>query len=105
VAQFSVYRNKNPASKATYPFLVDVQSNLLEDLRTRVVVPLSKVASLARKPVSQLTPLLQFEGDTYVLVTPQLAGIPRSELGAVSGSLSDRRDTIVAALDFLLTGF
>lgn len=37
MAQFTVYRNKNAGSKATFPFLVDVQSDLLEDLHARVV--------------------------------------------------------------------
>jgi toxin CcdB len=105
MAQFSVYRNKSPRSKTIFPLLVDVQSDLLEDLQTRVVVPLSKVAALTRKPVSQLTPVLEFEQTSYVLVTPQLAGIARSELGAVAGSVVKSRDTIIAALDFLLMGF
>jgi toxin CcdB len=41
VAQFAVYRNKSPRSKSTYPFLVDVQSDLLDELQTRVVIPLT----------------------------------------------------------------
>ena len=38
--QFTVHRNPNPGSKAAYPLLLDVQSDLLADLGTRVVVPL-----------------------------------------------------------------
>jgi toxin CcdB len=105
VAQFTVYKNKNPRSKSTFPFLVDVQSDLLEPLQTRVVIPLTKVAGLAKKPVSHLTPALKFDGDVYVLMTPQLAGIARSDLGVASGTLLEERQTILAAIDFLLTGF
>jgi toxin CcdB len=105
MAQFTVYRNKNARTKATFPFLVDVQSGLLEDLQTRVVIPLSRAAALTKKPLKQLTPILDFEGEAYVLMTPQLAGVARSELGAATGSLVERRDTILAAMDFLLTGF
>ncbi len=105
MAQFTVYRNKSARTKATFPFLVDVQSDLLEDLQTRVVIPLSKLASLTRKPVSQLTPILQFEGESCVLMTPELAGIARSDLGAAVGSLAEQRHVILAAMDFLLTGF
>lgn len=105
MAQFTVYRNKNARTKPTFPFLVDVQSDLLEDLQTRVVIPLTKTAALTKKPVSQLTPVLEFEGEAYVLVTPQLAGVARNELGAATGSLVERRDKILAAMDFLLTGF
>jgi toxin CcdB len=55
--------------------------------------------------VSNLMPTVQFEGEAYVLMTPQLAGIARSELGPAAGDLVGRRDTIVAAMDFLLSGF
>ena len=105
MAQFTVYRNKNARSKATFPLLVDVQSDLLEDLQTRVVIPLSKAAGLTRKPVNELTPVIDFEDTPYLLVTPQLAGVSRSELGIATGSLAQSRDTILAAMDFLLLGF
>lgn len=103
--QFAVHRNKNPQSKSTFPLLVDVQSDLLEELNTRVVIPLTRAAGLARKPLSHLTPALSFDGDTYLLMTPQLAGIARADLGPQAGTLLDQREQIVAAVEFLLTGF
>jgi toxin CcdB len=105
VAQFSVYRNKNARTKATFPLLVDVQSDLLEPLNTRVVIPMTKAPALARKPVSHLTPGVSFNGDRYVLMTPQLAGVGRAELGPHAGTLMAERQIILAAIDFLLTGF
>ena len=105
MAQFTVYRNRNPRTKAILPLLVDVQSDLLDDLQTRIVIPLSKAGTLTKKPVSHLTPLLKFEGEAYILMTPELAALARSDLGAAAGSLAERRDVILAALDFLLTGF
>ncbi len=105
MAQFTVYRNKNVRSRGTFPLLVDVQSDLLEDLQTRAVIPLSKAPGLTRKPVSQLTPVIEFEGTQYLLVTPQLAGIACNELGIAMGSAAESRDAILAAMDFLLLGF
>jgi toxin CcdB len=105
VPQFTVYRNKSPRTKSTFPFLVDVQSDLLEQLQTRVVIPLTRTAGLARKPLSHLTPALKFDGESYILMTPQLAGVARSDLGAPAGSLAAERHAIVAAMDFLLTGY
>ena len=78
---------------------------MLEPLNTRVVIPLTRSPGLTKKPVSHLTPEVSFDGDKYVLLTPQLAGISRSELGSVAGSLAEERQTILAAVDFLLTGF
>ena len=105
MAQFTLYRNKNPRTRALYPLLLDVQCDLLEDLQTRVVIPLTKAATLTRKPIAHLTPLIEFEDETYALMTPQLAGVARTDLGAATGSLTRQRATILAALDFLLTGF
>jgi toxin CcdB len=104
MAQFTVYKNKNPRTKATYPLLVDVQADLLDDLKTRVVIPLTRVPALARKPINKLTPPIDVDGERYLLVTPQLAGIARSELGAAVESVEDQRTTIVSALDLLISG-
>ncbi len=38
--QFAVYRNRNAATRARYPLLLDVQSDLLAGMGTRVVIPL-----------------------------------------------------------------
>jgi toxin CcdB len=103
--QFTVYRNKSQRTKSTFPFLVDVQSDLLEQLQTRVVVPLTNTPALAKKPLSNLTPALRFDGDSYLLMTPQLAGIARTDLGAPAGNLAEQRQAILAALDFLIMGF
>ncbi len=105
MAQFGVYRNKSPRSKSTFPFLVEVQSDLLDELQTRVVIPLTKCTALAKRPLSNLTPAIKFDGETYTLMTPQLAGVARSDLGSSTGTLADQREVIVAAIDFLLMGF
>ena len=104
MGQFSVFRNKNPRSKTVFPFLVDVQSDLLDDLQTRVVIPLTKAPELAKKPISTLSPLVEVHGHKYVLLTPQLAGISTSDLGAEVASIVEHRDAVIAALDCLITG-
>jgi toxin CcdB len=102
--QFSVYLNANPDSKAIYPFLLDVQSDLIADLATRVVIPLSPASALQGKLVNTLMPLCEVEGLQYALLVPQLAGVSRKQLGAEVADLSSRRDDIMAALDLLITG-
>ncbi|HLY52373.1 MAG TPA: CcdB family protein [Steroidobacteraceae bacterium] len=105
MSQFAVYRNENPGSSGEFPFLVDVQAELLEDLATRVVIPLAKAGELTGFPTQYLTPLIVFEGRSYALLTPQLAGISRDELGAPTGSLADQERVISTAIEFLLRGF
>jgi toxin CcdB len=37
MAQFTVYKDKNPRSKTTYPLLVDAQAEFLDELRRRLM--------------------------------------------------------------------
>ena len=48
MARFAVYENPNPATRADVPSLLDVQDDLLDNLATRVVVPLIKVPVMKR---------------------------------------------------------
>ncbi|HEY0555870.1 MAG TPA: CcdB family protein [Thermoanaerobaculia bacterium] len=102
--QFTVCRNKNPQTHSSVPFLLDVQNDLFRDLETRVVIPLRAVSSMKGKALGLLTPVLEIEGEPFVLLTPQMAGIPRSELGAPVTRIEQYRSEIIAAIDFLLTG-
>ncbi|WP_129782192.1 CcdB family protein [Peristeroidobacter soli] len=104
MTQFTVYKNKNPRSKTTYPLLLDAQADLLDDLQTRLVIPLTKAPTLTKKPIARLTPPITVAGEHYLLMTPQLAGILRSELGAAVGNVADQRSAILAAVDLLITG-
>jgi toxin CcdB len=104
MARFDVYRNPNPASRSRIPYLLDVQSGLLEPIATRVVVPLCKPEVISGKPAERLNPALQIEGRKYFLLTPELAGVPRKILGEPVANLAAERQAIVDALDFVFTG-
>jgi toxin CcdB len=102
--QFSVYKNKNPGTKSVFPLLLDVQSSLLDDLHSRVVIPLTKSPVAMQKPMSRLTPIIKVGGVPHLLITYQLAGINKASLGSPVADASDSRDAIIAALDLLVSG-
>lgn len=104
MAQFDVYRNANAAQAKRIPFVVDVQSDLLDHLATRVVVPLADPKVIESKPAKTLNPAFVIEGRRVIMLTPQLAGIPRKALGKKVSELHDKRAEIVAALDLTFTG-
>ncbi len=104
MAQFGVYENPNPESKEAIPYLLDVQSDLLSGLSTRVVVPLVTADTMGTA-INNLNPQFMVKGAVVFMSTAELAGVPRRVLGKMVGSLIDRRDEIIAALDFLITGF
>lgn len=103
MAQFDVHRNPNPRTRNQVPFVVDIQNDLLDTLATRVVVPMVR-ASLVGRPLKDLNPTFEIEGIDVVLSTPELAGVPRSAIGDRVGSLADRREQVIRALDVLISG-
>jgi toxin CcdB len=104
MAQFTVYLNTNPATCDQLPLLLDIQSPLLDDLASCVVVPLAPMAQHRAPAIRKLMPILEVGQARYVLITPQLAGVSRKVLGDAVGDLSGQRGEIVAALDLLFTG-
>jgi toxin CcdB len=104
VAQFDVYRNKNPGSRDAIPYFLLLQHDVIETRALRVVVPLVSLAR-AELPINRLNPIFDVEGQKVILSTLEVAGVPPSLLGyEVVTSLEAHRDKIIAAVDFLVTG-
>ncbi len=104
MAQFDVYENPNKETNQTVPFLLDLQADLLDNLVTRVVAPLV-VAAMMGGAVRHLNPRFKVKDNEVFMSTAELAGVPISALGEKVDSLREQRDDIIAALDFLFTGF
>lgn len=98
MARFDVYELKRGGA-----LVVDCQADLLDGLKTRVVVPLI-AESAAPKPARNLNPVLDVGGERYVLMTQFLSAIEVRELGTKVGSLESQGEAALGALDFLLTG-
>jgi toxin CcdB len=85
--------------------VVDVQSDLIDILATRVVVPLMP-AGRSPKRAGRLNPSFVLPEAGEVALFPQfIAAVPRAVLGPPVGSLGHERDRIRAALDMLFLGF
>jgi toxin CcdB len=102
--QFAVHRNQHASTKARFPLLLDVQADILADLATRVVIPLTPHSASKSQKMDKLTPVVQVDGKQYMVVTPQLSAIAGKELGPVVANLAAERVDFINALDFLLTG-
>ena len=104
MSQFDVFDNPNDNTNQSMPYLLDVQSDLLDNLATRVVVPLIAASAMDRA-IKHLNPEFLIKNNTVFMSTAELAGIPVRSLGEKVGSLKEKRDEIIAALDFIFTGF
>lgn len=102
MARFDVYTYNNLA----VPLVLDVQANLLSDLNTRAVIPLTPKKSAGDEIVPKLKPVIEINGTSYILMTTDLATIPKmSMLEFVTNVEDEYRQVIVDSLDFLFQGF
>ena len=102
--QFDVVANPFPRSRQRQPYLVALQSDLLvRSLDTVVIAPLEPAASGTF--ADRLNPQVEVEGRPFVLVAQELVTVRKNLLGQPCGSVAGARDTIIAALDLLFTGF
>jgi toxin CcdB len=103
-SQFDVHPNPDVASRPRYPWVVIVQSDLVDAVRTRLVAPLAPEFRFPRAP-GRVTPRVVFSGEAYVAVVPSLAALPAGVLrGAPVATLADQRASILSAVDLLFFG-
>jgi toxin CcdB len=98
MARFDVY--EGAVGKG---FLLDCQSDLLDNFDSRVVIPLLPASGIPK--TSRLNPVFKISGKNYVMSTQLIFAIPTSALSAPLSSLSGEYDTITCAIDMLFFGF
>lgn len=105
MARFDVYPNPGAHANIT-PYLLDVQSDLLDGLDSRVVIPLRRLAHFSKvKLPTRLMPVLRVVGKDYLLETPKMGSVPKCILKASVDCLVEEQDQITAAMDFLFQGY
>lgn len=98
MARFDVYLTSSSS------YLLDVQTDLLAGLNTRVVVPLLPLDN-APKAAKRLNPIFDINNQAYLMATQFMAAIPEVELKQKVGSLIDHQQEVSEALDMLFVGF
>jgi len=99
MARFDVYVNPNDRG-----YLLDVQTDLLDSLNTRIVVPVMP-SNKAPKPAKRLNPVLKIRDEAHVMVTQFMAAVPASMLKEPVANLSENAEEVTNALDMVFFGF
>ena len=99
MATFDYFKKMNARG-----YWLDIQSELLDNLETRVVIPLEPIdGGLGLVP--RLNPVFTISGKPHALLTDLIGSILVRDLSKRAGSLADRRYEVLNALDFLVSGF
>lgn len=104
MARFDVYANPIAADRADFPFILEIQSNLLDRFAERVCVPLAKPGAFPGM-TQRFNPAIAVSGQTYFLHPLGIAVFLVQELRRpVANVLTDALE-IDTALDMLLRGY
>lgn len=102
--RFDVFENPSRRESKAFPYVLVLQSELLDDMTTRVVAPLTPVAMLHGKPVARLHPRVEVDGEHYVVYIHLIGTLPAQKLNRRVAHLGEQHHDFVAALDHLFSG-
>jgi toxin CcdB len=86
--------------------VLDIQSDALRDTNSRVVIPLLILTDGTGEAVLPIKPALRIAGADYLLMTTDIGTVPLATLGTTIDNIEEAyRDTIIRALNFLISGF
>ncbi|HEX3700637.1 MAG TPA: CcdB family protein [Phenylobacterium sp.] len=100
--QFDLVDNPSERSRGVAPYLLVLQSHLLEGADSVIVAPLVRDV---RAPFSGIDLAVEVSGETLTATLVELFSIERRLLKTVRGNLADHEDEIRRGLERLFTGF
>lgn len=102
--QFDVFPNPSPRMREKYPFVVDIQNDLLGSLATRMVVPLATTQLASSEVPRGLCPVFKVQGQQLMLLPFEAAPMPKRLLKTGVQSLKLSAGEIIAAMDAVISG-
>lgn len=103
MAQYDVFPNPSASSSAGIPFVVVVQSDLLEALPTRLVIPLA-LLDIAGKVPKALCPVIVVKGRRLHALAHYAAPVPAKVLRRPVENVAPQSSALVSAMDAVLSG-
>jgi toxin CcdB len=104
MGQWDVHHNPVQRARDEIPYLVVLQSHLLDDLPTRLVAPLSRSSVLAPALPQRLVPRFEVAGEWLALKPHEAGVIDQRMLGRPVASLREHSHRIIDALDTVISG-
>ena len=99
MGRFDIYSNPGK-NRGSIPYLIDVQSNVISGLATRIVIPLRTLIGFSSVTLpDDLFPIIAVNGIDHFLDTPQMGAIPFRVLKVKVGSAQANQFDIQTALD------
>lgn len=103
MAQFDVHVNPSDSAAQGIPFVVVVQSDLLDALATRMSIPLASIEFSEKSP-DKLCPMVMINGQALRALAHYAAPLPTRSLRQRVGHLAPQAGLLIAAMDVVVSG-
>lgn len=103
MAQYDVFTNPSRSAAAGIPYVVVIQSDLLDALATRMTIPLA-VPDTADKVPAALCPVITVKGKRLNALAHYAAPLPAKLLRRPVDNVATQASALVAAIDAVLSG-
>ena len=103
MAQYDVFSNPSRQSAEGIPYVVVIQSDLLDALATRLTIPLAVADPLAKVPTA-LCPVIVVKGQRLRALAHFAAPLPAKLLRRPVDNVAAQAAALVSAIDAVLSG-
>lgn len=104
MAQYDVFANPSSSAATGIPYVVAIQSDLLDALATRLTMPLA-VLEFAGKVPTSLCPIIMVKGQRLHALAHYAAPLPAKLLRRPVDNVAAQASALVSAMDAVLSGF
>lgn len=103
MAQYDVFPNPSRSGAEGIPYVVVIQSDLLDGLATRLTMPLAKPDPIGKVP-TVLCPTINVNGQPLNALAHFAAPLPAKLLRLPVDNVATQASALVAAIDAVLSG-
>lgn len=103
MAQYDVFPNPSASAGNGIPYVVVIQSDLLDALSTRLTVPLTTLAFAGKVPTA-LCPTITIKGVRLHALAHYAAPLPAKALRRPVDNVAAQAHALVVAMDVVLSG-
>ena len=103
MAQYDVFPNPSASGASGIPYVVVIQSDLLDALATRLTVPLA-VLDFPGKVPTALCPVIVVKGERFHALAHYAAPLPAKVLRRAVDNVAAQAHALVSAIDAVLSG-
>lgn len=104
MAQYDIHENPSIPQRTVFPYVIEIQHNFLDQLPTRLVMPLQRSRISMTAFPRRLTESIRVQGESFFPAAHLMAPLPAKILRRAVASAKDQQGLLRDAIDALQSG-